>query len=478
MVFRCPVCREKVQHNRQREVNAHILANEKDPAHAPHAYRLKWCVCGRGLQTPQARSKHVPTCGRAKQEEATRSGLSIDNLKSGSDSVAVRSQANSRPDIHTPLGNLPQSSLLTTSSKRHALIDVTSICPRVSHSPSPPQVLLVSENLFHNIKVYFENSCRNIDNHGTVRAPDGTELLYDLCNDFDSYCFTATMLIQKSLYVEFRRALTKASALVERILLVEHPRSLACFLEVFIHLIQTGLPEVTSLLRDFIKGMSAKVTRKGHPWGEICRLLGELDSESLDQAMAQIWKFITDIFGSELGTFNPFAVSVRLDYIKRVYGSTNYLEEERHLRGLLAQSGGIPQHKTPRMMLNLAHNLNRQGYYREAEEMALKVLGLLQKYEMYAGRIVETIESLKIVSQSQLDLGHILEAEQTMREAIRMIVGKWGEQHPWVPEFKNVLEGWLRGWGRHEDANLLRGEIEESMGKDDEQLDGVQGLLC
>ena len=188
----------------------------------------------------------------------------------------------------------------------------------MSHSLSPPQILLISENLFYNIKVYFENSCLNIDNHGTVRGPDGTELLYDLCNDFDSYCFTATMLIQKSLYVEFRRALTKASALVERILVAEHPRSLACFLEVFIHLIQTGLPEVASLLRDFIKGMSAKVTRKGRPWGEICRLLCELDSEYLDQAMAQIWKCTTDIFGRELGTFNPFAVSVRLDYIKRV----------------------------------------------------------------------------------------------------------------------------------------------------------------
>jgi hypothetical protein len=61
-----------------------------------------------------------------------------------------------------------------------------------------------------------------------------------------------------------------------------------------------------------------------------------------------------------------------------------------------------------------------------------------------------------------------------------MIVDQWGIQHSWVLEFMNVLEGWLRGWGREEDANTLRGEIEELMGKDeiDEQLDEVQGLLC
>jgi hypothetical protein len=173
-------------------------------------------------------------------------------------------------------------------------------------------------------------------------------------------------------------------------------------------------------------------------------------------------------------------VSVRLDYIKRVYGITNYLEEERLLRDLLAQFGGIPRLPTPRIMLNLAHNLNRQGRHDEAEEMALEVLSLLQEYEIYARRIVERIESLKIVSRSQFNKGKTLAAEQTMREAIRMIVDQWGIQHSWIPEFMNILEGWLRGWGREEDANALRGEIEKLMGKDDidEQLDGVQGLLC
>jgi tetratricopeptide (TPR) repeat protein len=183
--------------------------------------------------------------------------------------------------------------------------------------------------------------------------------------------------------------------------------------------------------------------------------------------MAQTWKCTTDTFDSELGTLSRLAVSVRLDYIKRVYGITNYLEEERLLRDLLAQFGGIPSLPTPRVMLNLAHNLNRQGRYNEAEEMALEVLSLLQEYEIYASRIVERIESLKIVSRSQFNQGQTLAAEQTMREAIRMIVDQWGIQHSWVPEFMNVLEGWLRGWGREEDANTLRGEIEELMGKDE-----------
>ena len=57
-------------------------------------------------------------------------------------------------------------------------------------------------------------------------------------------------------------------------------------------------------------------------------------------------------------------------------------------------------------------------------------------------------------------------AEQTMREAIQMIVDQWGIQHSWVPEFMSVLEGWLRVWGSTVDADTLRGEIEELMGRD------------
>jgi hypothetical protein len=208
--------------------------------------------------------------------------------------------------------------------------------------------------------------------------------------------------------------------------------------------------------------MSAKVTRKGHPWGQICWLLGELDSESLGQAMAQIWKCTTDTFNSELGTFSRLAVSVRLDYIKRLYGITNCPEEERLLRDLLAQFEGIPSPPPPRVMLNLAHNFNRQGRHSKAEGMALEVFSLLQEHE-----IVERIEFLKIISHSQFNQGKTLAAEQTMRKAIQMIVDQWGKQHSWVPEFMNVLEGWLRGWGREEDANTLRGEIEELMGKNE-----------
>ena len=138
----------------------------------------------------------------------------------------------------------------------------------------------------------------------------------------------------------------------------------------------------------------------------------------LEQARAQVWRYITDILNSELGTFSRLAVFVRLNYVKRVVMSR--LEEL--LRDLLGQFGGIPRLPTPCVMLNLAHNLDRQGRYDEAGEVALEDFSLLQGREIYTWRIVERIESMKIVSRSRFNQVKILEAEQTNRSAIKMIV--------------------------------------------------------
>jgi len=336
-----------------------------------------------------------------------------------------------------------------------------------SYSPSPPQALLIPESFLRVLKVYFEDSCRKMmfDENDLLLSPDGAEFRNDICNDFDSYCFTATILKERGLHAEFGRTLSKACDLVEPILRAEHPRTLACFFEVLIHLIQTGLSEVAFTLRDFIKKMSAEIDGRERIWSQLYWLLGQVDPESLVHVMVHGWSCTTDVFDGVLGPSHRLAVSVRLDYVKRVM-ITNYSEEERLLRNLLTRFEGTPRHPTPRVMLNLAHNLNRQGRHDETEEVALDVWHMLQQNSMYAGRKAESIECLKVISRSQFIQGKTSEAETTMREAIQIIVNHWGQGHPWVFEFMNVLEGWLRHWNREEDAEALRREIEGFVGHD------------
>jgi hypothetical protein len=106
--------------------------------------------------------------------------------------------------------------------------------------------------------------------------------------------------------------------------------------------------------------------------------------------MAQLWRYTSDIFDRELGQSHRLAVSVRLDYIKRVISDPR--DEERTLRDLVAQFKDTPAQR-PRVMLNLAQNLSKQEHYDEAQELAQNVARLLQKFEIFARRVVEKIES-------------------------------------------------------------------------------------
>lgn len=141
---------------------------------------------------------------------------------------------------------------------------------------------------------------------------------------------------------------------------------------------------------------------------------------------------------------------MRLDYLKRVYGhdTQGILHEEQQLKKLELES-----EFNPRITLNLAHNLNKQKRHPEAREKAQELHSMLEDPE-FADRHVERLECLKIISHSHYhesiatsSAEHEQEAERYMLLAIETIEEYWGSEHSWVPEFKNVLEGWLRKVG-------------------------------
>ena len=114
-------------------------------------------------------------------------------------------------------------------------------------------------------------------------------------------------------------------------------------------------------------------------------------------------------------------------------------------------------------MLNLAHNMNKQGRYGHARALAGEVLVLIREHKKYADKTEERIKSQKIMALSHNAQGSMVDAESTQRYAIRLVEVAWGWQHAWLAEFMNVLETWLRGWGRDIEANRVRAEIAELM---------------
>ncbi|KAF3030278.1 hypothetical protein E8E12_000665 [Didymella heteroderae] len=299
--------------------------------------------------------------------------------------------------------------------------------------------------LWASIRDALRISCRNLnlDAHGALLTEAGLKRSNNSCDSFDSYCFNATLFAQNGRDDEFRMALTKASKSVSAIIREDHPRALSCFFEVFIHLIQSGLCGVAEKLLKYVGPLYGVMGRPA--LGCVYQLLGEVKAELLSEAMAIAW--------------SSLAVSIRLDYIKRVHWLEDYAEEERLLRQLRKQLDRTRHPSVPRVLLNLAHNMNKQRRYDDAKNFARNVLELTEKHGEYANKLVERIEAQKVIAKSYYAEGSMAKAELSQRRLIEMVESTVGRQHAWFAEFLNVLEIWLRSWGKETEADTVRREV-------------------
>ncbi|KAF4547289.1 Hypothetical protein D9617_48g089500 [Elsinoe fawcettii] len=318
----------------------------------------------------------------------------------------------------------------------------------VSRSPQSPQVHETPETFFRVIHTYFEVTCKNMvfGNDETLLAADGVARRNDLCVTFDSLCYKATMLYESGSFGDFGCALNDAFGLLETVLKEEHPRTLTCFFEVLLLFTRSGLPEVALKLGSQIEALTDHTIHRGRLWRQVCQLLGRLDPETMTSAVERGWSCITDTFSDVLGSTHRLAISVRLDYMKRIV--VNSVQEECILRDLLAGFDGKSMPSTPRLMLNLAQNLLRQRRCSEAEDVTWKVMRMLQENEMYGGRDAERVESWKTLAHSYFGQKDVLRAETTLLEALKMIETQWGRDHAWWDEFTVVLQDWRQSWNR------------------------------
>ncbi|KAF4547204.1 Hypothetical protein D9617_53g017750 [Elsinoe fawcettii] len=338
---------------------------------------------------------------------------------------------------------------------RHHLSNQIETRSDQSAVPRPPyqcRTLYMFEKLLAAVRNYYEVTCQEMtfDNNGILLALDGTEHRNDLCDKFDSLCFRATMLIADASVDERNSTLNEALALLPSIIESQHPRTLTCFFEVLLHLTRSGLPEVVLEFQRYIAVLSERIISLPSPWRKICQLLGQLDAEVLTSAMERAWSCVTETVSTILGRSNRLAISIHLDYMKRVV--VDLVEEENFLRGLLTALKGRLLPSTPRVMLNLAHNLLRQARYTEASETAVSVSGVLTSDAKYADRVVERIECLKILAHSCFQQNAFLDADRLILDAIRLIEENWGQDHAWWKEFMVVLEGWRRSWVSRDDV--------------------------
>ena len=364
--------------------------------------------------------------------------------------------------------------LQCTLRDMHNLISDNRDIPR---SPSTPHTLLIPERLLLTIKTYMVGS---FEQGSWVTGEDGHCTVLGILSDspweFGDYCLSAVCLLERGLLVEFRRLLSKAFSVVETLIRIQHPRTLDLIIDNMLYFKFRGYHDIAESLLDYISRISLILLTKDSPLAHILRLISMLEIDSLEQGLIEAWRCGLNGFGKSLGCLHASSLNINLEFIDRVYGSISHSVAEAHLRRLLAQ--GEKEPRIPRSILSIMNrlgwNMYDQNRFAEAEQMALDVLSQAGSKGWYTLEV----DALELLAFSQHEQDNKSSAEKNLRRSIQLAREAWGMGDPRVIDLMVVLLGWLRKWGREEEADQLQAEITEAIDRDDideeldEELDG------
>jgi len=402
------------------------------------------------------------------EQEDVQSEADLLNFRGAETNVLSCPTTDSSPgigDVHAYL-NIDQTRQLLFSSSEIQSFEI-------AHSPLPPQSLLVPEKLFASIKAYycgaFAEGLFKTNKDGDLIHVNGVAT-YNRLYDFYELCMTGVELMSSEFFVEGRRCLSKALALVSNILCNQDPRTLESILSLLIILRKEGHNRISTILRDLVGRMAIVLFDKEHSWRQIFSQIGTLDDSHFEPAIAEAWRCTCDILINTLGQFHRTTLECYAGFTNTVYGSNGATQLIYDLLIQGEQELGKFDERLLSIKFEYGEALYFQGRDFEARAMLEEVL---THYCLVGGEDGKVIMVLEMISFCEYHIGHNCEAESKIRQAIKMAEERYGKFNSILLSLKVCLEGWLRGWGREAEAVAMKAEIDEILGPDDIELEDV-----
>lgn len=333
-----------------------------------------------------------------------------------------------------------------------------------------PELLVVPERVLKSIRDYYEASFES----GTwVTANPGFEcrtvkVQEDATIDLEaliSQCLLACRLFAMNSFQEAGQTLICATGHIRKILLAEHPRTLASLFALITDILQWKRHEIAvAVLRQF-SAMGQLLLGDEHPLRRICGWLASVDQPQAEDVLIQCLQSVGDRFEKSLGPLRRFTLNCRLAYLRGAFRERDpQQQEEVALRSLLSkcvQNLGSHDVRTLNLHVALAHHCLRKHDYAEAEIAGHEILERAQYAQIPRGDTYYFAEGLYILAFSAKGLGQARSAEMNLRRAIELRslgCGRHdGRARVWLLDLENLLTA----QGLFASAAQVRGTREE-----------------
>jgi hypothetical protein len=248
-----------------------------------------------------------------------------------------------------------------------------SLISPLPRSVTPPQHLVLPEQLSNAIKIYFSGSLDSrawISNEhdrlvSNRTSPAGeAQRLLDTVSQFSRLCNDGGHLLGTKDFIEAGQLLSRAFRLIRDMLTEERPSTLDNICSSLSRFLDAGFDDISTMLRIFIGQMAINVLPSNHPWCQICKLIGRASPEDVRTLSRNIWKCTEDTFVSKLGPFHWRVVDGELDFLREIQTVNDPAGAERRQRQLFVECEKVHGKSDGRSLciaLNLGWSLNQQG---------------------------------------------------------------------------------------------------------------------
>lgn len=322
-----------------------------------------------------------------------------------------------------------------------------------------PESIAMPERILISIRDYFKGSFESrtwitadprLGCKTTKVKEDALGYLYALSNR----CETACRLFDDNRFAEGGRSLISATARIKKILLAEHPMTLAILFPLFAFLLLQRHEISQTILRQ-ISALAKVLIGERHPLGCICGWLASLHQSQLRDVIVRSYRSMVDHFENLLGPMNWSTLVSRLFLIQEVDIEHDLSHKRFLLQDLLRQieaTLGPLDIRTFEVRKQLAWNYTEGQELAEAARLGWDIAALAQRLYNLDDRILNYAEGLSIVALSQYCSGETYSAQLKFREAIKLCESRWGLHDSRVIKWLVVLEGWLMEQGQLESA--------------------------
>lgn len=355
----------------------------------------------------------------------------------------------------------------------------------VCHTPpaSPltmPEVLEIPERLAKLVQDYIDGSFDSgtwiISESEAVVSKKGSSRFIDA---FNAQVDNAVTLFYRGETSYAWRFLRMAMSSIEHAVSAEHPSTLDMLAFILLDIIHSlnasGFAFI--LLKQF-SAMSVLILPKQHPFNQIFARLIRLDMYHLKHTLIAAKESHSDGFARRSGRFNwiTFEAQLSLLHLKSKAGAAHTTEDYLTLLQAMEPALDTSDPRVLAVRVEMAIQYYLDSEFSEASAIAQSIIDLAAQ----TGNVppFAHASALYMLSWAQYKLSMTTLAEQNLRHAIqtRAVDFGWGngDELKWMSH----LEGWLKEWGRPDDAAKVRRERNEILNWMEERITREEEERC